>query len=76
MLWRFKKITFGTNLNLAPPPNTKQIQLQVGKGVKSMISLKTAQNFLKIKFLRRQQNFLQNVAQLHMNCVIDSFPYM
>ena len=48
----------------------------LGQGVKAMISLKTAPNFLKTKFLSRQQNFLQKKTQLHMNRVIDSFPYM
>ena len=32
----------------------------LGQGVKLMIILKTAQIFLKIKFLSRQEIFLQN----------------
>ena len=46
------------------------------QGVKSMITFKTAQNRLKIKFLSGQQNCLQKIAQGQMNRVIDSFPYM
>ena len=46
------------------------------QGVKLMIILKTAQHFLKTKFLSRQQNFLQKIAQWQMNHLINSFPYM
>ena len=45
----------------------------IRQGVKSMIILKTDQNFLKTKFFSQQPNFLQKIAQWQMNRLIDIY---
>ena len=57
--------------SLHSPPLNK-----VQQGVKSLIIFKTAQNFLKIKFLSGPNVFFQGKAQCQMNRVIDSFLYI
>ena len=53
-----------------------ELSLTIGQGVKSMIILKTAQNFFKTKFPSGQLKMLQKKAQWQMNRVIDNFPYI